>query len=121
MQRKIRGVFTATAVFLFSVIVGTKKTLAGPASIKDAFEKVGIKEIGVLSGFDEVLNVIFIAFIAAGAFWSIIWLAIAKIKLSAVNGNIQKRNQGIGALFMVLCGLYLIYKLFDIVSFPTGK
>lgn len=120
MKGKVRGLFTAATVFLFSAFIGAKNTLAASGSVKDAFGKAGIKETGDMSGFYEDLNGIVIAVMTVGAFWCIIWLSIAGMKLGGSNGNPQKRNEGIGALFMVLCGLFVIYKSFDIAAWATG-
>lgn len=120
MKGKLKGLVAGASALLFTAFIGVQNTLAASAGIKDAFGEAGIKGTGDMSGLFKDLNGIVVAVITIGAFWCITWLIIAGMKLAGSNGNPQKRNEGIGALFMVLCGLFVIYKSFDIAAWATG-
>lgn len=120
MKRKLKGLVAGASALLFTAFIGAKNTLATSGKVTDAFSTAGIKKTGDMSGFFADLNGIVVAVMTVGAFWCITWLIVAGMKLAGSNGNPQKRNEGIGALFMVLCGLFIIYKSFDIAAWATG-
>lgn len=116
MKNKIKGLSIAGSAAILSLFVSAQSSLA----VTGAFKKVGVTGTGKIDGLYEDLKGVVNIIITVGAFWAIAWLIVAGMTLSASGGNPQKRNAGIVALGMVLLGIFVIYKAYDIAGWATG-
>ncbi len=120
MKSKVKTLVASASAVGFMWLINVQNVFAARGGITDAFGNAGIKDTGSMDGLYEDLNRIVTFIITLGAFWSIAWLIIAGMQLAGSAGNPQKRNTGIVALGMVLVGLFIIYKAYDIAGWATG-
>ena len=129
MKNKIKGLVTVASAGLLTLFVSATSTLAAgetkattgtTTGATDAFKEVGVTGTGEIDGLYEDLKGVVNIVMTLGAFWSIAFLVVAGMTLSGSGGNPQKRNAGIVALGMVLLGIFVIYKAYDIAGWATG-
>lgn len=119
MKSKVKALVASASAVGFMAMINVQSAFAA-SGINDAFGKAGIKDTGNMDGLYDDLNKVVTFIITIGAFWAIAWLIVAGMQLAGSAGNPQKRNTGIVALGMVLVGLFIIYKAYDIAGWATG-
>lgn len=117
MKNKLKTLSIVASSAILTLFVSAQSALAG---VNGAFTKAGVTGTGKIDGLYEDLKGVVNIIITVGAFWAIAWLIIAGMTLSSSGGNPQKRSAGIVALGMVLVGIFVIYKAYDIAGWATG-
>lgn len=116
VKNKLKSLSVVISGALLALFVSAQNAFA----ITGAFNKAGVTGTGKIDGLYEDLKGVVNIIITVGAFWAIAWLIIAGMTLSSSGGNPQKRSAGIVALGMVLVGIFVIYKAYDIAGWATG-
>ena len=116
MKNKLKSLSVVVSGAFLALFVSAQNALA----VTGAFNKAGVNGTGNIDGLYEDLDGVIKIVMTVGAFWAIGWLIVAGMTLSASGGNPQKRAGGIAALGMVLVGIFVIYKAYDIAGWATG-
>lgn len=120
MKKGFNKIKLALVPFVTMAILFMATASSASASVTKALSDAGIKNTGNTKGlFADLQNVVYLV-MGIGGIWGILWIVIGSMILTGSGGNPQKRNQGIGALFVACIGLFVIYKAYDIAGWATG-